>query len=144
MALTGAREFCLDGKTLGPAVIVTPGKATTISDTGTVRGFVVDPEDGQPVSGQRVVLASYELVGEHVKYTVRWDAQGDVVNSAETDTTGAFSIDAPVGSYVLITQGSGLEGMAYSSETGKVLFIEALANRTVDVGKVQLWVLVGP
>lgn len=136
----GAREFCLDGKTLGPTVIVTPGKATTISDTGTVRGVLVDQESDQPVSGQLVVLASYELIDEHdVKYKIEWNAQGEVVNSVETDASGAFSIEAPVGTYVLVSPGGGIhDRMARVSMTGEVLFIEVLADQIVDLGEVQL------
>jgi hypothetical protein len=119
------------------------------STVGTVHGTAINKYNGEPVSKERVVLATVTSV-EGMPLTYKFvlsyhpDEQGYAPdNSAYTDTMGAFLIQVPPGTYVLLSPGNPFKPIdtnVYAEDpvTGNRLIIKVVAGVTIDLGEIQM------
>ena len=122
-------------------VLPTSTPAPMPSATGVVRGVLIDKSTGQPVVDERVALATVTEFDEDknsFSMAVTWDEQGEIMYSAYTDATGAFVVEAPPGTYVLVSPGGSLNDRIARIDDTTVLFINIEAGQIIDVGEVQM------
>ena len=136
-------DYRHDNADIYGARLVYEAAATTPqpTDTGVVLGVLVDESTGQPVANERVVLAAvveYDEEGGKFSASIEWGAQGELLRSAYTDTTGAFAIETPPGTYVLKSPGGSLNDGVARDSAGKILIIRVDAGQTVDLGMINV------
>lgn len=108
------------------------------STTGIVHGVVINESTGQPVTNTRVALGivEYDKDRNPVRYQIS-AKEGKIENSAYTDATGAFTIEAPPDNYVLLSPG-GSTSDKMARVSGTALIIEVAVGQTVDLGKIPM------
>jgi len=103
-----------------------------------VRGVAVSQSTGQPVTNEEVALGvvTYNEDGKTYRWAIEWDEQGHLRHSGHPDATGAFTIDASPGTYVLLGSPTQLGTTAQAS--GVDLIFKVVAGQTIDLGKIEL------
>jgi hypothetical protein len=108
---------------------------------GQVSGFLIDESTGQPMQNAWATLGK---LTEDAKVLYNFQA-GRPDCSVDTDSTGAFMIEVPPGTYILTSPGgnpsdkiaSASENLAPASNI-PLLIIVVRGGQNVDLGKVQM------
>jgi len=105
--------------------------------TGTVRGVLVDRVTGQPVPDVRMTLglAERDAQGQVSGYEVS-ASEGTLLRSTVTDGSGAFSITAEPGEYVLVSPGGTYDTKMARDASGMAIVLFVEAGQEVDLGSV--------
>jgi hypothetical protein len=118
-------------------------KSTSIGYTpvGEVKGLLIDETTGHPITNMQVALGR---IADDGKAYFNFNL-GKPGNSAITDSTGAFTIEAPPDAYILASPGGNpSDKIATSSENVPaaanipLLIVVIRAGLYLDLGKVQM------
>ena len=119
-----------------PTATPTPAPPTA---TGVVRGVVVDESTGQAMVDLQVSLGLIEYDEDGKPFRIHCSAVGGrLARSAYTNITGAFTIEAPPGTYALKSPGCSTFDRIARDGTGAALIIEVDAGQTIDLGMINV------